>query len=331
MLKLIVFVLVATTLYSGYWFVGRSQVQARLTQALVEIDASDVDLTYTTLRTRGYPSRFDTTITDLAFSDPASNMSWVAPMFQLFALSYRPNEVIAVFPNEQVLTLSGEEFTLFTDDMRASGKVHANPSLAFQNATITMDNPRIRTRNGAELAIANVLAAMRLTPETAQTYDAYIEARSIVLPEDVRRLVDPGNLQPPIIQTLKFDSEIGFTMPIKLNSPDSGVPLIETLSITEFALAWGDMSLSAIGDVTHAFNGELTGSITISARNWQQALDLAIAAGVVPQDRRQFFLGVVNSIDETPHIPDTLTATLMIRDGDMMLGPVPLGRAPLLR
>lgn len=330
MRKLIVVVVVAALAYGGYWFVGKNQIQTRLVDALAQVDAGDVDLSYDTLNTRGFPSRFDTTITNLKVSDPASALDWAAPLFQLFALSYHPNEVIAVFPNEQTLTIAGEVFTLYTNDMRASGKVRANAALTFQTATMTMDNPRIRTEEGAELAMANVLAAMRLTPDTTQTYDLFLEARAIVLPEDIRRLIDPQNQQPPIIQNLRFDSDVGLTAPIELNGAATPAE-IATLSIKEFALSWGEMSLSAIGDVAPDGGGVLNGSISISARNWMQAMDLAVSTGAIKDERRFLVTEIANTLDETPHIADTLTVTLSITDGMMTLGSFPLGPAPILQ
>jgi hypothetical protein len=330
MRKLIVLVVVAAMLYGGYWFVGRSQIQDRLTQALVEVDAGEFDLSYGTLHTRGFPSRFDTTITDLNISDPASRLTYSAPTFQLFALSYRPNEVIAVFPNAQTLDIDGEVFTLLTEDMRASGKVRANAALTFQTATIDADAPRIRTDEGAELAMESLLAAMRLTPGTTQTYDAYLEARTIALPEDIRTILDPQNLQPPVIDQLRFDSDLDLSAPIELNGA-AEVIAVDRLSITEFALTWGEMSVSAIGDLRPDAGGVLNGSISISARNWQQALELAISNGSVDADQRFLIESVANNMDESPDFPDTLTITLNITDGNMMLGGFPLGTAPLLR
>lgn len=329
MRKLIILVVVAALAYSGYWFVGKSQITSVLEQALIDIDASEYDLSYDTLHTRGFPSRFDTTITDLEFNDPATGMTWTAPLFQLFALSYRPNEVIAVFPNEQTLTVDGELFTLFTNDMRASGKVSANTTLAFQTATIEMENPRIRTEEGAELAMASVLAAMRLTPETTQTYDVFLEARSIVLPEDIRRMIDPQNQQPPIIQNLRFEGDMTLDAPIELNG-DASEAQIETLSITELKLTWGEMSLTAIGDATPDGNGVLNGSITLTALNWKQGISLGISNGMIEADKQYLVEGIASALDETPDFPDTLTLTLQIIDGMMALGGMDLGPAPTL-
>lgn len=331
MRKLILLILVSAMLYGGYWFVGRSQIQNRLSEALEEVDAGPMDVRYATLNTRGFPSRFDTTFTELVIDNPDAGVRWETPLFQLLALSYQPNNVRAYFPEEQVFVVDGERFTLITEEMVARGQVSPSANLAFQQAELELINPRLRTEDGAELALARFFAAMRMTPNTPQTYDVFFEARSIALPEDIRRILDPGNLQPPVMQSLRFDSDIELSTPIALNSPDAEAPLIDVLSIRELAFEWGEISLSAIGDLTPDIDGDINGTVTISARNWQQALDLAVASGAVSQDRRQFFIGIINTLDETPHIADTLTATLTIVNGDMALGPLPLGPAPRLR
>ena len=316
MRKLIVLVVVLASLYGGYWFVGKSQIQTRLTEAFVQVDAGPMDISYDNLQTRGFPSRFDTTFTNLVIDDPAARVRWETPIFQLLALSYQPNNVRAYFPQEQVFVVDGEAFTLFTEEMVARGQVSASAALAVQQAELELLNPRLRTEEGAELALARLFAAMRLTPATEKTYDVFFEARSIVLPEDIRTLLDPNGLQPPIMQSLRLDSDVELSEPLELNGADAQ-PFIELLSIGEFAFEWGEISLSAIGDLTPDTTGVVNGSITISARNWQTALDLAVAAGAVPDDRRQFIIGIVGTLDETPHITDTMTATLIITDGQM--------------
>lgn len=331
MRKLIAFALIAATLYGGYWFVGRAQVQSRLAEALQQADDGPYDVRYDSLKTRGFPSRFDTTVTNFTFADPATGTTWAAPFFQLFALAYRPNEVIAVFPPEQTIGLAGETYTIFTNDMRASGKVRPNAALAFQNATITLDNPRVRSASGAELAMASALAAMRLTPETTQTYDAFVEGRSIVLPEDTRRFLDPQNMLPPLIQSLRFDSDVTLSAPIELNTADSTPPAITGLSITELALTWGDIAMTAIGDIAPDATGAMAGSVTVTTRNWERIVDLGVANGMIDADRRFLVTEIVRNLDETPHIDDTLTLSLTVADGQLALGGFPIGPVDILR
>jgi len=331
MRKLIALALLIASLYGGYWFVGSTQVETRLTKALQDANDGPYEVDYTSLKTRGFPSRFDTTVTDFTFADPATGTTWAAPFFQLFALAYRPNEVIAVFPPEQTIGLAGQTYTIFTNDMRASGKVRPNTALAFQNATITLDNPRIRSEAGAELAMASALAAMRLTPDTTQTYDAFVEGRSIVLPHDIRRFLDPQSQLPPIVQNLRFDSDLTLSAPIALNTTDAETLQITGLSITELALTWGDIAITAIGDLAPNATGAMDGSITITTRNWERIVDLGIANGIIEANRRFLVTEIVRNLDETPHIDDTLTLTLSLADGQIALGGFTLGPSNILR
>jgi hypothetical protein len=58
----------------------------------------------------------------------------------------------------------------------------------------------------------------------------------------------PQNLQPPIIQSLRLDSDLTLSEPIELNSADAELIVDHlTPASRELALAWGDMSV--IGDV----------------------------------------------------------------------------------
>ena len=331
MRKIICLMLVLAMLYGGYWFVGRSQIQSRLTDAIVQIDASAVNVTYESLATRGFPSRFDTTLVDLMVEYPDARIRWETPIFQLLALSYQPNNVRAYFPNEQVFTVNEKRYTLYTNEMVARSQVSANTTLALQQAELELLDPQLHSENGAELSLARLFAAMRLTPGTTQSYDVYFEANSIVLPENIRNLIDPKNLQPQIMQSLRLDTDLVLSDQIELNSTDANSLSIAALSIKEFTFAWGEMSVSAIGDVTSNETGLLDGSITISGSNWQQAFDLAVSSGIL--EEKYIFLAtqIANNFDETPHLLDTLTVTLSIVKGELTLGGFVVGTAPLLR
>jgi hypothetical protein len=91
------------------------------------------------------------------------------------------------------------------------------------------------------------------------------------------------------------------------------------------------MSVSVIGDVSPDEVGVCGRSITITARNWQQAVDLAVASGVLEDDRIFLVTEIANNFDETPHIIDTLTVTSSIVNGRNGPWRFCTGPAPLLR
>ena len=90
-------------LYGGYWFVGQRAVERGAAAAFDQMAADGWEATHAGISTIGFPSRFDTTVTAPRLVDMATGVGWEAPWIQVFALSYLPNEVIALFPEEQAI------------------------------------------------------------------------------------------------------------------------------------------------------------------------------------------------------------------------------------
>ena len=105
MRNLIILIIAACMLWGGYWFAGSRAVQSGLTGWFSDQQRNGWIVEYSALKTRGFPNRFDTTITDLTLVDPRSGVAWLLPNFQIFALSYKPNHIIAVWPERQSIKL----------------------------------------------------------------------------------------------------------------------------------------------------------------------------------------------------------------------------------
>ena len=131
--------------YGGYWAVASSQVRAGATQALDEMRAEG-RADYSALSLTGFPSRFDLTITDPVFA--GAQASWRAPFLQVFALSYRPNHIIAVWPHEQTLAVAGQRIAVTSDDMRASAVFGAQTALPLDRSTFVAGALRLGLGRG---------------------------------------------------------------------------------------------------------------------------------------------------------------------------------------
>ena len=94
-------VAVLTALWGGYWFVGSSALESATLRGVDDLRAQGNTLDYSDLSLQGFPNRFDMTVTDPVFVSAQNGFGWKAPFVQSFALSYRPNEVIVVFPDSQ--------------------------------------------------------------------------------------------------------------------------------------------------------------------------------------------------------------------------------------
>ncbi|MDR9428887.1 MAG: DUF2125 domain-containing protein [Salibaculum sp.] len=324
---------VLAALYGGYWVYTRGAVEDAITRALAEAEATGrVAVGHAGWSIVGFPSRFDTTFDALRIEDPVTGLAWQAPWFQVFALAYRPNEVIAVWPETQTLEVAGRAMDLTTERMRASARVRPNTALSFDRATLEVDRPRLQgLADESDLTMARLLAAMRSVPEVANGYDLFLEAQSVVLPASWQALLDPEGTLPPSIRQLRMDATARFDQPLDRFAGGAGPVGIEALSVREFGAQWGDMALSVIGDVTADAAGRANGSLTLSVTGWRRALAMATRAGLVDEGFDVTLATMGEALDESPQIAETLTVTLTLEAGQARLGPLPMGPAPRLR
>ncbi len=105
MRRLTIIVLALAAIYGAYWVFGASMVERTATSRaeLMRLEGWKID--YDDLSTRGFPSRFDTTVTALDVEIPSGDLAWSAPFVQALSLAYKPNEVILALPESQTITL----------------------------------------------------------------------------------------------------------------------------------------------------------------------------------------------------------------------------------
>ncbi|WP_377508420.1 DUF2125 domain-containing protein [Octadecabacter sp. R77987] len=331
MKRLIWIVGIFALLYGGYWFVGRSGIQTGAETVLTDMRDDGWTVDYTDLSTRGFPSRFDTTLTDVTLFDPATLSGWTGDWLQVFALSYRPNEVIALFPPDQTLTLGGEEFRLESSDMRASAAVRAATNLPFDRATLDMQAPRLNGPDDAwQIAASRILIALRDTRVATNTYDFFAEVESLALPRDIRLMLDPDAALPQAIRLARLDGNLSLSHPVDRFAGDAPVN-VTGISLREFALGWGDLEFRAVGDIVADASGFASGNVTLTLRRWQEVLDLLVRAGMVQENASFTIAAMAQNMDATPDDPDLLTLKVTMANGLMNIGGLPVGTAPQLR
>ena len=131
--------LAAAVLWCGYWFVGSSTLQGQISEWFEQRRSEDWQADYSDISVSGFPNRFDTTISDLVLADPETGVAWEAPFFQLLTLSYKPNEIIAVWPLTQVIATPRERFDILAAKMQGSLRLGAATSLPLEEAIFVID------------------------------------------------------------------------------------------------------------------------------------------------------------------------------------------------
>lgn len=312
-------VAVLALLWCGYWFAGQQAIGRGAEAAFARMQAQGWEAGHAGIATGGFPSRFGTTVTAPRLRDPASGFGWEAPALDLFALAYRPDQVIALFPPEQTLILPRERVALRSEGMRASGRVGLSPSVPLDSVTIESGPITLAGDSGWQARLAGLLMAMRRAGTGPADYDIWVEGTGITL-------AAPGLgalAQAPAI--LRVDAAVTLDRPVdRMVAPDQR---LRALTLRVAVIDLGTTAIGAQGAITLDAAGVPAGTLTLSLRDWRGALSVAVAAGLLPAR--------VASLAETAGAlmagrSADLTAPLVFEAGQMRLGPVPLGPAPAL-
>ena len=332
MRKLLTLILLAATAWSGYWFIGSRAVTGAFEDWFADRRAEGWVAEYSDLTTRGFPNRFDTTFTDIALADTRSGLAWEAPFFQLFALSYKPHHLIAVWPNDQLLATPLEKYRVQSEDMRASLVTSAAPRLPLERLTLTAETLAIAPegRNQSTRMQALMLAAERM-PAAETEYRLGFRTDGLAPALDWRVRIDPGDTLPETLDALSADLTIVFDKPWNLDAIEVARPQPTRIRLKLAEARWGRLELQAAGEVTVDAAGLPEGEIVIKARNWREILRLAVTSGALPEGFAGTLEDGLSLVSQMAGNPKTLDIPLNFRNGRVRLGPVPLGPAPVLR
>ncbi len=329
MKRLLILILVLATGWSAYWFIGSRGAKAAFAGWFDDRRAEGWQADYADLSVIGFPSRFDTTFTNLAIADPATGWAWEAPFFQLLALSYRPTSVIAVFPPDSIIATPVEQFALTTSDTKASLSLDPSPRLPLNKVTLIGSD--IALTGTGRLSLNTLRLAGERLPVSTSAYRLGALAQGVALPAPFVRKLAQGIALPPALERVELDMNVTFDRPWDLDAVEQLRPQPREIDLSLAKAEWGALRLAATGKITVDAIGQPKGSVSIKAEQWRDMLRVAVAAGALPEAVAQSVERALGLVANLSGRPDSLNVTLDFRDGRMFLGPVPIGAAPVVR
>ncbi|MBO9474480.1 DUF2125 domain-containing protein [Shimia sp. R10_1] len=326
MKRLIGLIALAAMAWSGFWLAGYWGVSKGV-PAWFEARQSDGWVAeYENLSVRGFPSRLDSTLTNLSLADPDTSIAWDAPFFQFFALTYRPHHVIAVWPNTQTVSTPEEKLTVSTADMRASLVLTPGTDLTLERSNLAIEGLAIQSSTDWELRASAVKLAMHRQEDSPARYRLAFQADDLA-PTSLLNLPDEIDL-PRSFSSFQADLTAEFTRPWDRTAIEQDRPQPIALDLTLAEIIWGDLELNAAGSVTIDDIGIPTGEVTIRAVNWRDMLAVARQSEHVPTsivDTLEQALGFVAGLSGNAN---TLDIPLTFKRGTTHFGPLPIGPAP---
>lgn len=328
MRRLTIFVVALALIYSAYWLVGARTVTQTAEARIAELRQAGWQVGYNDLAVRGFPSRFDTSVTALDLTSPQGDIRYAAPFVQALALAYQPNRVILALPDQQDITLGGQPFGIASTGLRASVGLTANTALALDTATAEAQAVTVTDPGGGSWAFTDLLAAIRAASGRPHSYDVYLNAQNFALPDSWRARLSAGGSLPPALEIVNVDATVVLDRPLNRHT----LPAWETdpgqlrgLTVRTLNIRWGELAITGDGEITVDETGTPKGTLTLRATDWQRMLDLAIEAGLIDPD----FRFMASSMGQTlAQGAEDLTLPIRFLNGNFSIGPIPLGPAP---
>lgn len=316
-------ILVASLGWFGYWFIGANGAKSAYETWFEDRRADGWQASYTDIDVKGFPNRFDTTLVEPALADPATGLAWNAPFLQLFALTYRPNHLIAVFPNSQLLSTPEQKITLTSSDMRASVVFAPDPALPLRRANYAVDGVEFASTNDWTLKADSFRVALQQDEDSETRYQFALQGQGVAPPALLKNKVLPEKMQ-----ALDLDLSAEFDRAWDLSALENSRPQPTRIELRTAKAAWGELLFEAVAELDIDPLGYPTGELTIRADQWRDMLEAAKATGQIDEF-------VLQSVEQGLRLlsgnKDNIDVTLRFRNGSTFLGPLPIGPAPTIR
>lgn len=329
MRRLVGLVLVAAVLYGGYWFVGSRATLAGAEQALAQMKAEG-RADYADVSIRGFPSRFDLTIDKPQLISADGRLDWTAPFAQVFALSYRPNHVIAVLPNSQTLTVAGEPLSVTSTDLRGSAVFGASTALPLDHAQTVGKDLAITDALGDGLGMAELRVAVRTADAALNRYDIATEVSGMTPLGAAAPLWAAVAGDPAAKGWIKAETTATFDRRLDRQATTGGLR-ITGLKVAAIRASYGQLNIDGSGDLAVAAEGLPEGRLDLAVKGWEGLPVALVQAGVIKPEVAPTVAKVLLALSVASGGQDgTLRLPLTFAAGQMALGPVPLGPVPRL-
>ena len=314
---------ILSALWSGYWFVGKNQLETRVGDMLGQAPAYGVSAQYAGFNVEGFPNRFDTTVENINLRDSVTGLGWEAPFFQVFALSYRPNHIIAVWPEHQVLHFGPVAVNVSSSDMRASVIMGASTDLPLSSTRFVASDLTIAVQGSdEETRSAQVFWATRRSAASEFSHDMMLQIADVTLTPQLQAYLDPTGTYPDQIEGLNIDSTVAFDGVLGPQSPARPTGI----TVRSASLQWGELKLTVTGELVVAPTGYLEGVLDMTVENWRETADVLSRIGLLQPGWADAAEPLVQGAEN----PDQLITQIRYERGLVYFGPLAIGTAPRL-
>lgn len=321
--------LIAGVLWGGYWFAGSFALQRSTDAWFAAQSEHGISARNDSITVRGFPNRFDLTVTGLSLADPTTGYGWTAPFVQVFTMTWKPWHFIAAMAEQQVITTPNQTLTLTSRGLRGSLRLRPGGELALEEAVGEGNGFLLESSQGWTAAADRAVVSTSLDPSRANSYRIGLSIINLAPDQSIMRALADQTDLPEKVDDVHLDAFALFSAPLDRHVGETK-PILTAIEIAEFRLLWGGLRLFADGNLVKGSQGLAEGNIALRIEGWKRLPAMLAVLGLVkPQDTSTVERTIQILADQGAD-PNVLELPLKMTDGQLWLGPIRLGAAPRL-
>ena len=322
-----VVVLALGVLWGGYWYAGSTALQKGAEAWFAGQVAQGRIATNGGIVVRGFPNRFDLTLTDVHLADPVTGFGWDAPFAQVFSMTWKPWHLIAALPNVQTVTLPDQSVGVESSKLQGSLKLVPGAALALDAVVVDGTDLVATSSLGWVVKATRAELATRQDASVANGHEVNVTVTGLVPDAGLLAAVAATSDLPGLVEVARVDLVAGFTAPID-RFAGATKPQVVTLTVKEGQVRWGDLVVTVKGSVVADADGLAEGRLDIHIENWRKMIAPAVAMGLIRPEIAQTVENMMGLLAQQTGDGTSLDLPLVMTAGRMSLGPIPLGPAP---
>ncbi len=327
--KLVSVIVVFALLWCGWWAVASAGLQRGIVKWVEARRAEGWQADVREIEKKGFPTRLNARLHDVAFADPAAGVAVSMDQFDILAPVYWPGYVTVVLP-ETPITLASPSLraSLIAKNAQADLRLRPGPSLPVQSVTFKAGAWVLETALGGVAGADDIHLSMIQQSSGQPVYDLKVDTTNMTPGAVPRAFLGVPDDWPLAFATFTADMTVGFDEIWDRRALERRRPQPRTIALKLAKFVWGDVSILATGDLKVDTEGQPTGDVSIKAENWPVMLDMAENAGYLPSSFRPQAEQMLKALAQMTGQTTGLDLTVSFKDGRMAMGFIPLGPAP---
>ncbi|AJE48373.1 DUF2125 domain-containing protein [Celeribacter indicus] len=321
---------IAAILYAGYWVIGARGTEKAIESWIAARAAEGWQAEYSDVKTRGFPTRFDTVIREPQLADPRSGVAFSTPRIEILSQSTRPTRFTARAADEARFATPYQRIDVTQTRAEAELFVAAGPSLTLDHSSATLEDLAVTSSLGWGVTLDTGRFVTQRDAADPLTHRITLTAHGLEPAEGMMDSLDPEGRLTDRFDTFELDMRTRFDAPWDIHALEGPRPQPTHVDLTGLAAQWGPLKLRLTGAFDVDPRGYPEGTVAVKAENWREMIEIATAMGAIPEQMEKIALRAGGMLAGMSGRKDTIDAELTLRDGMITLGFIPIGPAPRL-